>query len=318
MYVMGWNIRIGRYRLRTIESVNIRHSVETLSDMAEIVLPATVFNKAIDVEDKLSIGDDVEICLGYDNDLMTEFKGYLKSIKTDDGSLTLECEDGIYLWDHAVNDTEYKEITLQDLLSDVAAQIDPAFVVDCKFDYTYDTFTTFHTTGHEVLKKVQEETKANIYFTGGTLHVMPQYAETSGRTVVFDFARNIERAELKYRSMKDRDLEVQVVLNLPDGTNVEKKVGKSGGKSIKRVVSGVSKTQLNAIAENEYNSLCYNGYEGWFTGWLVPFVEPGDVVWLIDADYEYKEGKYYVLATEIDFSREGGKRNVSLGRKVNG
>ena len=98
MYSMSWDIRIGGYRLRTIEMVTIKRSVELLSDTATIVIPATVFNRAIEVEGKLKVGDAVEIRLGYDDSLQTEFTGYLKSIKTDGGSLTLECEDGIYLF----------------------------------------------------------------------------------------------------------------------------------------------------------------------------------------------------------------------------
>ena len=69
MYSMSWDIRIGGYRLRTIEMVTIKRSVELLSDTATIVIPATVFNRAIEVEGKLKVGDAVEIRLGYDDSL---------------------------------------------------------------------------------------------------------------------------------------------------------------------------------------------------------------------------------------------------------
>ena len=94
---MSWNIRIGGFRLRMVEKVSIKRSVELLSDTATITLPGTVFNKAINIEDKIKVGDDVEIKLGYNDNLKEEFKGYLKTIKTDGGSLTLELEDDIYL-----------------------------------------------------------------------------------------------------------------------------------------------------------------------------------------------------------------------------
>ena len=47
---------------------------------------------------------------------------------------------------------------------------------------------------------------------------------------------------------------------------------------------------------------------------LIPFVEPGDAVRIIDTDYPTKEGTYYVTGTEVSFSKEGGKRTISLGR----
>jgi hypothetical protein len=91
-------------------------------------------------------------------------------------------------------------------------------------------------------------------------------------------------------------------------------LGASGGKSIKREVFGMTVEQARKIAENEHTIWCYDGYEGSFTGWLIPFVEPGDAVKIIDTDYPAKEGTYYVTGTEVSFSKEGGKRTISLGR----
>lgn len=76
----------------------------------------------------------------------------------------------------------------------------------------------------------------------------------------------------------------------------------------------MSVSEARKIAENEHTIWCFDGYEGSFTGWLVPYVEPGDAVRLRDVDYKEKEGVYYVTGTEISFSKEGGKRTVSLGR----
>ena len=316
MYSLDWDIKVGNYRLKLIDSVKVTRSVEQLSDTAQVVLPGTVFNRAIEVEDYLKVGDPVEIRLGYDGELETEFKGYLKSIKTDDGSITLECEDELYQWDKAVNDKEYKKVKLSALLEDVASQIGSGYTVQCDFDFTYDKFNTYRAKGLDVLKKVQEETKANIWFDGQTLHVQPQYAQASGQTVMFDFAKNIESSDLKYRKKADRDIEVEVTLNLPDGRNITQKIGTPGGKSVKEVVSGYSEDSVKTVASNIYDKLCFDGYEGSFTGWLVPYVKPTDSVSLHDADYETKNGTYYVIGTELSFSKDGGKRTVKLGRKL--
>lgn len=138
----------------------------------------------------------------------------------------------------------------------------------------------------------------------------------SGDTVVYDFTRNIETSNLKYRKASDRKVEVTIEITNPDGTKKEIKHGSTGGRSVKRIVSGISESQAQNVAENEFNMWCYDGYEGSFTGWLVPYVEPGSAVKLCDKDYEYKEGVYYVTGTEIDFSANGGKRIVKLGRRI--
>lgn len=316
MLKMVFDILVGRYRLKMVDSVKVKHSVEQLSDTATVTLPAMVEGAALELESKLSVGDAVTILLGYDDQLQTEFKGYLKAINTDGGNLTLDCEDAIYLFDKKIQDEQLANIGMKALLEKVARQIDPTFTVQSEFDFTWDKFTFYHATGRDVLKKVQDETKANIWFDGQTLHVQPQYAQASGKTVVFDFSRNIESSNLKYRRKEDKKVEVEIKMTMPDGTERKVTVGTSGGKSVKKVVSGVSESELTTLAKNEHNLWCYDGYEGSFTGWLVPFVEPGDAVRLRDADYEYKEGLYYVTGTEISFSKGGGKRTVSLGRRL--
>ena len=316
MLKMCFDITIGRYRLRMVDSVKVKHSVEQLSDTATVTLPAMVEGTALRVESKLNVGDAVSIMLGYDDSLQTEFKGYLKAINTDGGNLTLECEDALYLFDKKVDDVELTGISMKALLEKVVRQIDASFTVQTEFEFTWDKFVFYHATARDILKKVQDETKANIWFDGQTLHVQPQYAQASGNMVLFDFSRNIESSSLKYRKASDKKVEVTVKMTAADGKEAKHIAGSPGGKSIQKIVSGVEPNQLKTLAENEYNLWCYDGYEGSFTGWLVPFVQPGDAVRLRDADYPNKEGVYYVTGTEISFSKDGGKRSVSLGRRM--
>jgi len=316
MFRMDFDISVGNYRLKMVDAVKVKHSVEQLSDTATITLPAMVEGKALQVEDKLKAGDKVIIQLGYDDHLETEFEGFLKAVQTDDGNLTLECEDAIYLFDKKVDDVELKGITMKALLEKVVKQVDPSYKVETEFEFTWDKFVFYHATARDVLKKVQDETKANIWFREGTLHVQPQYTQASDRTVVFDFSRNIESSSLKYRKATDKKVEVTVKLTNAEGKSFEESAGAPGGKSIKKVVSGVDPSQLKTLAKNEHNLWCFDGYEGSFTGWLVPYVVPGDAVKIIDSDYPTKEGLYYVTGTEISFSKEGGKRTVSLGRRL--
>jgi hypothetical protein len=80
-YAMNFNIKIGNYALQMLDSVKITKSVETLTDTAVIVIPGAHINRALEVEGKIKEGDEVEIWLGYDNNLLLEFKGYLKNIR---------------------------------------------------------------------------------------------------------------------------------------------------------------------------------------------------------------------------------------------
>jgi hypothetical protein len=332
MYVMEYKIRVGEYVLKTLDSVKIIKSLSNLSDFADIVIPGTYINEALDITDKIKAGDKVTIELGYDNSLKTEFEGYLNKIATDDANIKLECTDGIYLFKKRLKDEQLENITLKSLLNKVIKQVNDAnaadgatasYKLDCDFALTCSKFTIFKSDGVDVLKKIQDETKANIYFVGDTLHVHPQYRDmASEKAVKFDFARNIEKSDLKYVKQSDKKVEVEVTVYKPDGKKKSETFGNKGGIKIDRTLYGSDETSLKAVAENEYNLWCYDGFEGSFTGWLIPYVEPGMKAHLHDEGFKdsqgkyYKDGEYYVTGTETEFSSKGGSRKVTLGRRL--
>lgn len=190
--------------------------------------------------------------------------------------------------------------------------------VKCDYDFTYKNFTISQATAADVLRKIQNECKANIYFEGDTLHVHPLYAEGSwsGNLVKYDMALNVLSNNLKY--IRATDQKVKVILEFTDkgGKTYKESAGADGGKVLKRFVTSDDVASLQRVAENEYNLWCYDGYEGSLTGWLIPYCKPTDYVQIIDKTQLFKIGKYYVIATDIDFSAGGGRRKVTIGRKM--
>jgi transcriptional regulator of acetoin/glycerol metabolism len=97
MFTMRFDITVGDWRLGMVEKVEVRRSVEQLSDTATITLPAMVEGKALQVEGKLrdypSENVPVTIRLGYNGSLETEFEGFLKTVATDGGNLTLVAKE---------------------------------------------------------------------------------------------------------------------------------------------------------------------------------------------------------------------------------
>jgi hypothetical protein len=326
MYAMNHKITIGKYALRMVDSITVSKSVENLADTATIVIPGAHANRALKVEDKVKVGDAVAISLGYDGKLEAAFKGYLSSVSTDDGAIRLECEDALYLFKKPVEDVEHKDISLNDLLSKLAAEVNGAnkragtptsYKVACDYDFKYEKFVFRKATAFDVLKKVQDETRANIYFDGETLHVHPQYSEVvGGAPVVFDFARNIEKSELKYMLAKDRKVEVEVNATMADGTTKKITYGVTGGTKKTVNLSTTDEDSMKKRAEQEYNLFAYDGYEGNFTAWLTPYVAPTCKVSLRDAGYPHKNGDYYVVAVETKLSSAGGERVVTIGKRI--
>lgn len=318
MLAMTHNIKIGDYRIMAVDSVHVRKSVESLADTATIVLPGTYINKAIDIESKLKAGDKVLIKYGYDGFIENEFKGWLNTISTDDASVTLECEDDLYLFRKQLKNKQLLNISSKALLQHIVKEIDQSFNVSCDYDFMYDKFIIMNLTGWDVLKKLQDETKANIYFSNGTLHMHAQYSEiTNIQPVIYDFAKNIEKSNLKYKGKDQRKYFIEIEGISSDGKKVSVTSGNPGGDKRSLKIYGVTdKASLLKKANEELASLVYDGFEGDFTGWLQPYCEPSYKVLLRDSEYPAKTGMYYVISVETKFSSSGGERQITIGKKL--
>ena len=315
MFSIDFHIEIGKYRLMMIEAVEITKSVDNLADTAVITLPGSVYNQRLEIENKLNEGDEVLIRLGYDEDLKDEFAGYLESVTTDNGTIKINCEDELFKYRKDVANKEFTNTGVKQILQYVNKQVG-GFELSCDYDFRYNKFTIYNATGFDVLKKIQEDTKANVYLKGKTLHIHPQYSET-GATVIYDFSENIEKADLKYRDEKKRKVLVEVEGSKKDGTVVKATVGTAGGDKITMKMPGVNDyNTLKKMAENQLAIKSYTGYDGNISGWLIPFVEHGDLAELRDREYPEKNGKYYIISVQTSVSQNGGERKITLGKKI--
>lgn len=315
LYNMDWHITLGGFKLMMLDSVEITRSVEQLSDTAVITLPGSVFNKALEIEDKIKRGDAVVIKLGYNGDLTTEFEGFIEAIESNDDSLTVKCEDGIYQLRKPVENIEFTNPELTDILGYVLQQAG-GYGLNCSYQFRYDKFTIINNTAYGVVKKIQEETKANVYLKDGVLHVHPQYKEIFGEAT-YSFQHNIESSELEYRRAEDRKTEVVVEGKDASGKVIRETAGEKGGDTITIKIEGVSdRASLKTMAEEQLKTKNYTGYSGSFTGWLVPWCDAGYKATITDRDYEYKDGTYYVLEVVTTFSKAGGAREIKIGMKL--
>ncbi|GEP52382.1 hypothetical protein FNO01nite_30540 [Flavobacterium noncentrifugens] len=321
MYDMNWDIRFDnagkKFRLGLLASLKINCSVDNLADVAEITLPEAVMNQVLSLEASIPRGTSLIIKLGYDGQLEKEFEGFIQDITTNDSTLKILCEDALFLFRKSVKDLELKPTSIKAIAQYLVNQIDPSFKVSCDYNISYEKFTIHQATGYDVLKKLQEETKANIYFdtSNKILHIHPPYIE-KGADVVYSMHRNIEKSSLEYKRAIDKKVEVTI-----ESTNIKGKVtsikrGTTGGDSITLKVGPMTAAAMEEIAAAALRKNNFDGFAGTFDGWLVPFVRPGDSAHYIDLDYPHKKGTYYVVGVETTFDESGGKRTITPGIKL--
>jgi hypothetical protein len=102
--------------IRKCNSIKIESSWEMLTDTAVIVLPRNVkdFDK-FNVKTIFKKGDPVEIYLGYDENLLLEFTGFINEVSADI-PIKIKCDDYMYLLKkHSVN-VSMKSTKLSDLI----------------------------------------------------------------------------------------------------------------------------------------------------------------------------------------------------------
>lgn len=317
MYTMIYDIQIGGYQLSMLDKVEIHSSVELLADTAKITLPAAEYNKALDVEDAIHRGDAVIIRLGYEETgLVEEFTGYLQRIATDNGDLTLTCEDDLFLFRKPLKDAVLKKVGLSSLLSRIIKEVGLSLKVECTYSWVYDKFVIKSATAYDVLKKVQEECGADIYLRDGVLHLHPP-GEVIGQERLYDFGYNVESADLTYRKAEDKKYQITVKALLPDGKVREIEVGTPGGDKITVKCPTSDEVSMRLRGETELKRRTFDGYDGSIDTWLIPECRAGDTAEIHDSDYPHKEGTYFVRSVTTEFSSSGGKRKVELGFRLN-
>lgn len=323
MFVMTHEIKIDGKIIPLITAVSVKMDVTQLANTATVELPATAFKRRLAQVADIRRGQRVEIRLGYDDRNELEFDGYVNRRTDKDGGMVVECEDAMFLFRQTqMANQEFVNPTMKSLLGKVAQAVGD-IKVDTKLDYSYEKFVFQNASAFDVLKKIQEETKAHIYLTtDNVLHVEPQYIEKSSKVVKYSFQANICRdgLNLTWKDTTENPLIVEV-----EGTGkVNGKVtkvtvtsGKAGGDRIKEKIRGiVDKKTLQSIADDMLASRNHIGFEGSFDAWLRPFVTAGDFVELIDDEDGTRNGRYYVKSVETTFDSGGGKRKINLGHRV--
>ena len=306
------------YRLGLLLECEIEKNVENLADIATITLPESDLNEVLDFNKKIGRGCKVLIKAGYNGDLKTEFIGFVRDITTD-GSLKIQCEDALFLFRRGIKDKMFKTTSVKQIADYVCSEIGEGYKIICDYDLNYEKFVIHQATGYDVLQKLQEETKANVYFNTEKkeLHIHPPFIEKKDNGyVIYCMQKNIEKSSLEYKKAIDRKFELTIEKTKKDGTVVTEKIGQSGGETKTLKVGSLDAKSVKMRAEAEFKEFASDRYEGSFDTWLIPYCEPTYSAKIVDFDYPEQSAIYYVKATKVNISSSGGVRTITPGIKL--
>lgn len=280
----------GEIIIRKVNSVKIESSWETLTDTATIILPRNVkdFDK-LNVKTIFQKGDPVSIKLGYDNNLIEEFNGFVSEVSADI-PVKIKCDDWMYLLKkHPVN-ISMKSTKLPDLIKLIV----PAGIECDVADMNIGTKRFPNTTAAKILEELQEN---NIYsyFKGKKLIVGKIYSDDVAEPVVFNFSQNIVDNNLQYKNKEDVIIKIIATSTLPKGRKLKAEFGDDFGTEQHLSYYNITvQAELLKLAMADYEKYKVDGFEGHITAFGVPSVAHGMKAQIISYQYPDRRGLYFI------------------------
>lgn len=280
----------GEIIIRKVNSVKIESSWEMLTDTATIILPRNVkdFDK-LNVKTIFQKGDPVSIKLGYDNNLIEEFNGFI-SVVSADIPVKIKCDDWMYLLKkHSVN-VSMKSTKLSDLIKLI---VPPEIECDVA-DMNIGTKRFPNTTAAKILEELQEN---NIYsyFKGKKLIVGKIYSDDAVEPVVFNFSQNIVDNNLQYKNKEDVIIKIIATSTLPKGRKLKAEFGDDFGTEQHLSYYNITvESELLKLAMADYEKYKVDGFEGHITAFGVPSVAHGMKAQIISYQYPDRRGLYFI------------------------
>lgn len=161
-----------------ISSIEIEKSISNLCDFAKIEVPLFNYNKLLYADDSQPLNDaeiklhklykrgqKIKIYLGYNDKVTLEFVGYIKEVHTDNGVMILECEDELFIFRNVkLKNSTHKNVSIKSILQLVLNQVNIKIKLVCDYEMEFEKFTIHDATALDVLKQLQEDTNADVYF----------------------------------------------------------------------------------------------------------------------------------------------------------
>lgn len=309
MYHLTANIEIGQYVFTYCHKVLIESSWQQLTDVCTIELPRQLQFEGKSLKELIQPNMPVLVQLGYDGYLNTEFEGVVSRISPD-LPFVVHCQDNMKALKENNVVFASANISLAGLLSAVL----PANVVFEADNIQLGAFRVDNASAAKVLDVLKREYGIYSYFREGVLNVgLPPLNQHS---VEFGFQNNIVRNNLEYRLEDDVKFKVRCVSMKPDGTKIEVSEGDADGQQRTFHFYDMEEAALKDICQSRLENLKYEGYQGSFQTFGVPFIQHGDVAVMNDLDFPERAGAYRIDKVTTEFGVNGFKRDIQIGIKI--
>lgn len=303
-----------RITLNRCISIEINSSWKNLTDTAKVELQLKwklPDNTIANIFDLIQSDDAIEIQCGYNDELQTKFKGYVRSVSPK-SPVTLECEDEMYKLKSKPANFIYSSVRLPALLNAML----PNVKIDA-LDVEMGGFKAKSTTVSKVLHKIKEMYGLVAYFQDDTLHVGRVYARENLATHPINLYYDALDDNLTFLTDKERKVKIKAISNRPGKDNIEVEVGDEEGDEITQNFYNIdSEAELKKLANAAIAKFKVTGYQGDFTTYAVKNIRHSERVAISHTLYRERNGTYYVESVTERFDSGGWSVKCHLGQKA--
>lgn len=303
-----------------VSEVNIVQDIGSLTDTCELKLPKKIkWENAVKNFKKPPIkrGDKITVKLGYDDNLITRFTGFIRSVDAKI-PIVIKCEDGMFLLkQQAIKPKSYKNASLKEIITDLLADTGIEFkLVDDNLKIGKYRFT--RKTVSEELQELKEKYMLMSYFRRiddkQVLYVGLAYPLDNREKLFFRHSKNIISEEFEYRVKEDIRVKVEAISFDANNKKHQIELGDKDGDLIKIRIDGISDAELKKYAQQALDRYKQNNFKGSFETFGVPEVTKCDMIDILSSDEN--QGVYLVKKNEISFGLNGYRQKIELGQPL--
>lgn len=298
--------------IRKVATVEVKTSVHDACQSATITMPLNVPEfKRKALKEQIRRGDEVVIALGYGGDLRAvDFTGFVTRVGAD-VPIVIECRDGLWKLLQQPFNKAYKQCHVPTLVHDLVGD---AFEVQA-MDATVGPVRFEKVKKADAFKALKDDFGLATYLKGNTVFCGVLFDAQAGSST-YRLEQNVKSSDLKYRMADEVSLKVSAKSIQKDGSKLEVEVGDPNGEARTLNYYGItSEAELKKLATADLEKFKYDGYEGSFKGFGIPFTQFGDKVELLSSDHPERDGHYLAEAVTVSFGPDGFQRDIKLAQQ---
>lgn len=317
MFRLNAKIEMGEYYSDNAHEVIIESDIAMLTDSCTIQLPRKIQWGRGKIINPLKRGDKISVYLGYDNEYLHEFTGFIKDvgIKT---PMKIYCEDSMFwLKQKELKKDAYRKITLKKLIETITEGM--GIKIDCPIDVNLGNYRITRNNVAQELEELKRVYGFYAYFrkidNEDILYVGWGFPTTHRETHRFEYGKNIIDEQLEYVDEKNIKLKVKAITVDAQNKRREIEVGDKDGELRTVYAYNMNDTDLKNFAVAEMERFKISGFKGSFTTFGFPSVKATDIVQIKTQDGH--SGSYLITKLTKIYGTGGYRQKIEIGAKVN-